>query len=75
MVKWISYISVYQLDYSMSFITFNDGQSTVTPMEMLENLAGYSWQSASYCSSTDLIMSWAEYSTPFCIVLLKYYHA
>lgn len=55
----------------MSFITFNDGQSTVTPMEMLEKLAEYSWQSAAYCS--DPIMSWAEYFTPLCIVLLNYY--
>lgn len=59
----------------MSFITFNDGQSTVTPMEMLENLAGYSWQSGSRCSMTDLIMSWAENSTTLGIVLLKYYQA
>lgn len=59
----------------MSFVTFNDGQNTVTPMEMLEKLAGYSWQSASYCSSTDPIMSRAEYFTPLRIVLLKYYQA
>lgn len=61
----------------MSFITFNDGPSTVTPMEMFEKLAGYSWQSTSYCSSTDPIMPWAEDFTPLCIVLLlsEYYQA
>lgn len=36
MVKLISYISVYQLEY----VTFDDGPSTVTPMEMLEKLTG-----------------------------------